>query len=110
MHTDRVLQCRECRAEFAWTAAEQQFYEQTGLRHAPRRCKACRLKRKASESPAVETSAPERRRRADPRPMYVATCSECGQEASIPFLPDPARPAYCTDCFRRRRALLAGSP
>ena len=28
------------------------------------------------------------------------TCSECGEQADVPFTPDPSRPVYCGECFR----------
>ena len=37
------------------------------------------------------------------RTMYTATCSECGQEARVPFQPRGDRPVYCSDCFSRQR-------
>lgn len=44
---DREVQCREsdCRLLFALTAGEQRFYAQKGL-NMPRRCPACRAKKR----------------------------------------------------------------
>jgi CxxC-x17-CxxC domain-containing protein len=38
-----------------------------------------------------------------PREMYDATCSDCGQVTQVPFKPDPDRPVFCRDCYRKRR-------
>ncbi|MCQ1536575.1 hypothetical protein FTO70_13020 [Methanosarcina sp. KYL-1] len=39
----------------------------------------------------------------EPRKMYRATCSDCGQETEVPFMPDPDRPVYCRDCLPKHR-------
>ena len=33
------------------------------------------------------------------RTMYLAVCSSCGEDAEVPFRPDPNRPIYCSGCF-----------
>ncbi|HHD15453.1 MAG TPA: hypothetical protein ENK47_01970 [Euryarchaeota archaeon] len=38
-----------------------------------------------------------------PREMFDAVCSDCGQTTQVPFKPDPERPVYCKDCYRKRR-------
>jgi len=37
------------------------------------------------------------------REMHKVTCSECGQEADVPFKPDGERPVYCRDCFSKKK-------
>src|SRR5438270_342375 len=37
------------------------------------------------------------------REMFTATCSECGQEAQVPFQPSADKPVYCSTCFEKRR-------
>jgi CxxC-x17-CxxC domain-containing protein len=32
--------------------------------------------------------------------MYATTCSRCGKEAQVPFVPRMDRPVYCSDCFQ----------
>jgi CxxC-x17-CxxC domain-containing protein len=39
-----------------------------------------------------------------PRQMYPATCSECGRETEVPFMPRTDKPVYCRECFQLRRA------
>ena len=39
----------------------------------------------------------------EPREMHDATCADCGEETQVPFVPDPERPVYCKDCYRKRR-------
>ncbi len=38
-----------------------------------------------------------------PRQMFTATCSNCGNEAQLPFRPTNGKPVYCSDCFRTMR-------
>lgn len=38
-----------------------------------------------------------------PREMFTATCSNCGNEARVPFRPTNGKPVYCSDCFRSMR-------
>ena len=38
MFEDKTLVCRECGAEFVFTASEQQFYAEKGFQNEPGRC------------------------------------------------------------------------
>lgn len=93
---DKTLICKDCGAEFSFTAKEQEFYAQKGFSHEPARCKACRTKRRSghreqSSIPAVE------------RQMFAVTCSSCGVQTQVPFKPIPEKPVYCKDCFQKIR-------
>src|SRR5436190_8487495 len=44
---DRNIECIDCHASFVFTAGEQEFYERKGFKEIPKRCKDCRVKRKA---------------------------------------------------------------
>ncbi len=46
MYEDKTLVCKECGAEFVFTAGEQEFYAERGFQNEPQRCKACRDARK----------------------------------------------------------------
>jgi CxxC-x17-CxxC domain-containing protein len=37
------------------------------------------------------------------RTLYPATCSSCGKEAMVPFVPRGDKPVYCSDCFQSQR-------
>ena len=63
MYEDKTLICKECGAEFVFTAGEQEFYASKGFVNEPQRCKACR---------GQEAKVPFRPR--EDRPVY---CSEC---------------------------------
>ncbi len=35
------------------------------------------------------------------REMHKIKCSDCGNEAEVPFKPDGDRPVYCKDCYSK---------
>ena len=37
---DKIIKCKNCQQEFAWTAEEQQFYTQKNL-NSPKHCPIC---------------------------------------------------------------------
>lgn len=45
-YEDITLTCKDCGAEFVFTAGEQQFYKEKGFENKPVRCPACRKARK----------------------------------------------------------------
>lgn len=44
------------------------------------------------------------------RPMYDATCAQCGNQTQVPFQPSGDRPVYCYNCFRDMRKNSPGGP
>ena len=47
-YKDKTIVCKDCGAEFVFTAGEQAFYAEKGFQNEPVRCKACRDARKAN--------------------------------------------------------------
>jgi len=45
---DKTLVCCDCGEEFVFTAGEQEFYKEKGFDNEPKRCKACRQKKKSA--------------------------------------------------------------
>ena len=90
MYQDNTLICKDCGAEFVFTAGEQQFYAVKGFEKEPQRCKECRMARKNGGA------KPQRE-------MFTATCASCGAEARVPFKPREDRPVYCSDCFAKMK-------
>jgi CxxC-x17-CxxC domain-containing protein len=37
------------------------------------------------------------------REMHKIKCSDCGQDAEVPFKPSGDRPVYCKDCYAKHR-------
>ena len=85
MYQDKTLVCKECGAEFIFTAGEQAFYAEKEFRNEPQRCKACRDARKNSTRPQRE--------------LFTTVCAKCGKEAKVPFQPQNDRPVYCSECY-----------
>ena len=85
MYQDKTLKCKDCGAEFVFTAGEQEFYAEKGFVNEPQRCKPCRDAKKNAAKPARE--------------LFTTTCARCGKEAKVPFQPSNDRPVYCSDCY-----------
>ena len=49
--SDEVMACTECGSAFTWSDGEQRYYRERGL-DRPKRCPACRARRKAEARPA----------------------------------------------------------
>lgn len=43
---DKTIVCKDCGAEFTFSVAEQEFYQEKGFTNDPVRCKTCRIARK----------------------------------------------------------------
>ncbi len=96
LYADKILQCRECGAEFVFSAGEQEFYAAKGLMNEPARCPDCRNARRARLNGGGDLGGR--------REMHPAICASCGIETRVPFLPRGDRPVYCSTCFDRIRA------
>ncbi len=92
MYEDKTLVCRDCGAEFVFTAGEQEFYAEKGFQNEPTRCKACRQTRKARPA------------NGEPRESFETVCAACGAPTRVPFIPKSDRPIYCSDCFAAHRS------
>jgi CxxC-x17-CxxC domain-containing protein len=93
MYEDKTLICRDCGAEFVFTAGEQEFYAEKGFQNEPVRCKACRAARKNGRAAAGNA----------PRQMYEITCAACGKVDQVSFQPRDDRPVYCKACYQAMR-------
>ena len=89
MYQDKTLVCKDCGAEFVFTAGEQEFYAEKGFQKEPQRCKNCRNARKNAGKPQRE--------------MHTAICAKCGKEAKVPFEPTSDKPVYCSECYAAMR-------
>lgn len=124
-YADKTLTCRDCGAQFVFTAGEQEFYAQKGFTNEPSRCPSCRQARKTSgggrSSYGDRGGYSERggggygergggygdrgggSRSSGAREMYTAICANCGREAKVPFVPSGRKPVLCDDCFQEQR-------
>ncbi len=85
MYEDKKLVCKDCGADFVFTAGEQEFGAERGFQNEPQRCKPCRDARKNAGKA--------------PRELFTTTCAQCGKEAKVPFQPSNDRPVYCSECY-----------
>ena len=111
-YADKSLVCRDCGQAFIFTSGEQEFHASKGFQNEPSRCPDCRSARKAARgessggygsggySSGGYSSGGYGRQE---REMFSATCSECGNEARVPFQPRGDKPVYCSDCFSKQR-------
>ena len=100
--SDQTLYCRDCNQEFVFTVGEQEFYASHNLTNSPTRCPSCRAARKAQSSGGYNSGRSGGSR--EPRQMYTAICSNCGNEALVPFQPRGDKPVYCSDCYQPQKS------
>lgn len=96
MFQDKYLTCRDCGAEFLFSASEQEFYAEKGFENEPARCPSCRQARKQSRNGGGGF-------RQSNRQQFPAVCAACGCQTTVPFEPTAGKPVYCRDCFQQRR-------
>ena len=116
---DKTLVCRDCGREFTFTEGEQEFFSSRGYSE-PQRCPDCRAAKKAargggggydsygsssgggggySSGGYSSGGGGGYGRERAPRQMTQVTCSNCGKETEVPFVPSGDRPVYCSDCY-----------
>lgn len=89
---DKTITCKDCGADFVFSASEQEFYHEKGFENDPVRCQSCRKSRKQRAN---------NNRRPGQKQLFTTTCSNCGVETQVPFKPNGTKPVYCRDCFQR---------
>ncbi|MCL0054088.1 zinc-ribbon domain containing protein [Dehalococcoidia bacterium] len=96
-YQDRNLTCVECGQSFIFSADDQSYHAEKGYTNEPKRCASCRDARRANRSTDGGFGSDR-----GPREMHSVICAECGNQATVPFLPRGDRPVYCSDCFSRQ--------
>ena len=96
-YQDRTLSCVECGQSFTFSADDQSYHAEKGYTNEPKRCTSCREARRANRSTEGGFGSDR-----GPREMHSVVCAECGNQATVPFLPRGDRPVYCSDCFSRQ--------
>ena len=102
MFEDKGLKCRDCSADFVFTAGEQEFYAEKGFQNEPVRCPTCRSIRKQNGGAGGDRNRGQGQ--GGERQMYPVVCAECGCATEVPFAPRDDRPVYCRDCFQKTRS------
>jgi CxxC-x17-CxxC domain-containing protein len=105
-YVDRTLSCVDCAVEFIHSADDQKYYAEKGFSSDPKRCVSCRASRRAARDggyDARDLGGPRGYETGGSREYFAVLCSECGNQAQVPFKPRMDRPVYCSDCFRKIR-------
>src|SRR5215207_904075 len=92
---DRSILCVDCGEEFIWTAGEQLFFHDKGLRNEPKRCKPCKQAKNERLAAIAAAQATGVRQRIE----VTVLCAQCGQQTTVPFYPSQGRPVFCRSCF-----------
>jgi CxxC-x17-CxxC domain-containing protein len=100
---DKVLRCRDCSADFVFSAGEQEFYALKGLVNEPGRCPDCRAARRSQREGGGYNGSSYGSYDRPRREMHPVVCAQCNQPTQVPFLPRGDRPVYCSSCFEQVR-------
>jgi CxxC-x17-CxxC domain-containing protein len=98
-YNDRSIQCVDCGQDFIWTAGEQLFFHDKGLKNEPKRCKPCKQAKNERLAAIAAAQAAGVRQRIE----VSVQCAQCGQPTTVPFYPSQGRPVYCRSCFLAAR-------
>lgn len=102
---DRNIHCVDCGEEFIWTAGEQVFFHDKGLKNEPKRCKPCKQAKNERLAAIAAAQAAGVRQRIE----VTVNCAQCGQQTTVPFYPSQGRPVFCRSCFLAMRGHEAQS-
>jgi CxxC-x17-CxxC domain-containing protein len=96
---DRNIRCVDCGENFIWTAGEQVFFHDKGLKNEPKRCKGCKQAKNERLAAIAAAQSSGVRQRIE----VSVQCAQCGQQTTVPFYPSQGRPVYCRTCFLAAR-------
>ena len=88
---DEQYKIREIQKIFKGTLTPEKFNEIT----KEFREKKQNSQQTESRTQGTKSGRSERRE----QEMHKATCTDCGNECEVPFIPEDGRPVYCHDCF-----------
>lgn len=91
MFQDKTLKCRDCSADFTFTAGEQEFFASKRLSNEPKKCQTCRM--------AVRMLKAGK----DTQTMSRVNCADCGAMTVVPFVPTGVAPVHCNQCMRSEK-------
>ena len=72
---DRSIHCVDCGQDFIWTAGEQLFFQDKGLKNEPKRCKPCKQAKNERLAAIAAAQAAGVRQRIE----VSVNCAQCGQ-------------------------------
>src|SRR3984893_9503360 len=100
-YQDRAIKCVDCTENFIWTAGEQTFFHDKGLKNEPKRCKPCKQAKNERLAAIAAAQSSGVRQRIE----VSVQCAQCGQQTTVPFYPSQGRPVYCRACFLGARGV-----
>src|SRR5678809_1762388 len=71
---DRPIKCVDCNENFIWTAGEQVFFHDKGLRNEPKRCKPCKQAKNERLAAIAAAQSSGVRQRIE----VSVQCAQCG--------------------------------
>lgn len=92
---DKSLICTDCGKDFIWTAGEQLFFFDKGLKNPPKRCKLCKQAKNERIAAITAAQAAGVRQRIE----VIVQCAQCKAQTTVPFYPSQGRPVLCRACF-----------
>jgi len=92
---DCPIQCTDCGQNFIWTAGEQLFFYDKGLKNPPKRCKPCKQAKNERISAIMAAQAAGVKQRIE----VAVNCAKCGSQTTVPFYPSQGRPVLCRSCY-----------
>ncbi len=92
---DTSLICIDCGNDFIWSAGEQLFFHDKGLKNPPKRCKPC----KQAKNERLAAIAAAQVSGVKQRIEVIVNCAKCSNQTTVPFYPSQGRPVYCRSCF-----------
>jgi CxxC-x17-CxxC domain-containing protein len=92
---DTSLSCIDCGNNFIWSAGEQLFFYDKGLKNPPKRCKPC----KQAKNERLAAIAAAQVSGVKQRIEVIVNCAKCSNQTTVPFYPSQGRPVYCRSCF-----------
>jgi CxxC-x17-CxxC domain-containing protein len=92
---DTSITCIDCSVDFVWSAGEQLFYQDKGLKNPPKRCKSCKQLKNERLS-AVNSGYDSGLKQ---KIEVTVNCAKCDANTTVPFYPSQGRPVFCRTCF-----------
>lgn len=92
---DLEILCVDCGDNFVWTAGEQIFFRDKGLKNPPKRCKPCKQAKNERLAAITAAQAAGIKQRIE----VAVNCAKCKAHTTVPFYPSQGRPVYCRSCY-----------
>ena len=93
--SDKEIDCVDCEVVFIWSAGEQSFFRDKGLKNPPKRCKECKKAKTERLSAIIASQNSGIKQRIE----VEVNCAKCEARTTVPFYPSQGRPVYCRSCY-----------